>query len=89
MENIQKAEKQINAYDYRIRHPKPGDTRDVYMKQMMEAMAVKNLLTAGNMSAADIHRQITEIYGTETMRDNKVRKWVMKFKDGRTNVYDE
>ncbi|GFX64606.1 uncharacterized protein TNCV_1671421 [Trichonephila clavipes] len=41
------------------------------------------------MSAADIHRQMTEVYGTETMSDSKVRKWVKKFKDERTNVYDE
>ncbi|GFU27840.1 hypothetical protein TNCV_449471 [Trichonephila clavipes] len=38
------------------------------------------------MSAADIHRQITEVYGTEAMSDSKVRKWV---KDRRTNVHDE
>ncbi|GFX55028.1 mariner Mos1 transposase [Trichonephila clavipes] len=41
------------------------------------------------MSAADIHRQIAEFYGTEAMSDNKVRKWVRKFKDGRTNIHDE
>ncbi|GFV52799.1 histone-lysine N-methyltransferase SETMAR [Trichonephila clavipes] len=41
------------------------------------------------MSAADIHRQITEVYGTEAMNDSKVRKWARKFKDGRTNIHDE
>ncbi|GFX95845.1 uncharacterized protein TNCV_2084251 [Trichonephila clavipes] len=41
------------------------------------------------MSAADIHHQITEAYGTEVMSDSRVRKWVRKFKDGRTNVHDE
>ncbi|GFU83731.1 HTH_48 domain-containing protein [Trichonephila clavipes] len=41
------------------------------------------------MSAADIHLQITEVYGAEVMSDSKVRKWVRKFKDGRTNVHDE
>ncbi|GFX94732.1 uncharacterized protein TNCV_4800091 [Trichonephila clavipes] len=40
------------------------------------------------MSAAYIHRQITEVYGKETMSGSKVRKWVRKFKNGRTNVYD-
>ncbi|GFX73619.1 HTH_48 domain-containing protein [Trichonephila clavipes] len=40
------------------------------------------------MSATDIYRQITEVYGTETMSDN-FRKRVRKFKDGRTNVHDE
>ncbi|GFU10435.1 mariner Mos1 transposase [Trichonephila clavipes] len=41
------------------------------------------------MLTANIHRQITEFYGTETTSDSKVRKWVRKFKDGRTNVHDE
>ncbi|GFT18999.1 uncharacterized protein TNCV_3212321 [Trichonephila clavipes] len=40
------------------------------------------------MSAADIHRQITEVYGTKAMSDSAVRKWVRKFEDGR-NVHDE
>ncbi|GFU63408.1 hypothetical protein TNCV_44541 [Trichonephila clavipes] len=34
------------------------------------------------MSAADIHFQITEVYGNEAMRYIKERKWVRKFKDG-------
>ncbi|GFX88850.1 hypothetical protein TNCV_2575571 [Trichonephila clavipes] len=37
------------------------------------------------MSAADI----TEVCGTEAKNDRKVRKWVRKFKDGRTNAHDE
>ncbi|GFY19732.1 HTH_48 domain-containing protein [Trichonephila clavipes] len=41
------------------------------------------------MSAADIHRQIIEVYGTEAMNVSKVRKWVRKTKDGQTNVHDE
>ncbi|GFV87717.1 uncharacterized protein TNCV_780011 [Trichonephila clavipes] len=39
------------------------------------------------MSAAGIHRQITEIYGIEAMSDSKIRKRVRKFKDERTNVH--
>ncbi|GFT61514.1 dimethylglycine dehydrogenase, mitochondrial [Trichonephila clavipes] len=39
--------------------------------------------------SVNIHRQITEVYGTDAMSDSKVRKWVRKFKDGRTNVHDE
>ncbi|GFV37856.1 histone-lysine N-methyltransferase SETMAR [Trichonephila clavipes] len=52
-------------------------------------MACYPFLTARNMSAADIHLQITEVYGTEAMSDNKIRKWVGKFKNGRTNVHVE
>ncbi|GFW49431.1 mariner Mos1 transposase [Trichonephila clavipes] len=53
-----------------------------------EVRTVIRFLTARNMSAADIHRQITEVYSIEAMSDSKVRK-VRKFKDGRTNVHDE
>ncbi|GFX12578.1 histone-lysine N-methyltransferase SETMAR [Trichonephila clavipes] len=35
------------------------------------------------MLAADIHRQIIEICGTEAMSDSKVRKYVRKFEGGR------
>ncbi|GFW93903.1 uncharacterized protein TNCV_4221821 [Trichonephila clavipes] len=41
------------------------------------------------MSAADTHRQITEVYDTEAMSNSKVRKRVKKFKDGRTNDHDK
>ncbi|GFW14369.1 transposable element Tcb2 transposase [Trichonephila clavipes] len=50
---------------------------------------IRFFLIARNMSAADIHRQITEVYATEAMSDSEVRKWVRKFKDGRTNVHVE
>ncbi|GFT83599.1 hypothetical protein TNCV_4866511 [Trichonephila clavipes] len=39
-------------------------------------------LTARNMSSIDIHRHVTEVYGTEAMSESKVRKWFRKFKDG-------
>ncbi|GFV23498.1 HTH_48 domain-containing protein [Trichonephila clavipes] len=54
-----------------------------------EIWSVIRFLTARNMSAADIHPQITEVYGTEAMSDCKIRKWARKFKDRRTNVHDE
>ncbi|GFS79823.1 uncharacterized protein TNCV_750141 [Trichonephila clavipes] len=46
-------------------------------------------LTARNMSAADIHSQVTVVYGSEAMSNSEIRKWVRKFKDGRKNVHDE
>ena len=33
-------------------------------------------LSARNVFAADIHRQICEVYGATAMREGKVRKWV-------------
>lgn len=46
-------------------------------------------LSARNLSAAEIHRQICEVYGDTVMSESKVRKWVRQFKDGRDNVHDE
>lgn len=54
-----------------------------------EIRSVIRFLTARNVSAADIHRQICEVYGSNAMSDSKVRKWVRSFKDGRDNVHDE
>ncbi|GFX54566.1 HTH_48 domain-containing protein [Trichonephila clavipes] len=55
-----------------------------------EIRSVIHFLTSRSMSAADIHRQITEVYSTEAMSDRKVRKWIsLSFKDQRTNVHDE
>ncbi|GFV74526.1 mariner Mos1 transposase [Trichonephila clavipes] len=42
---------------------------------MCEIRSDIRFLTARNMSAADIHRQIMEAYGTEVMSESKVRKW--------------
>ncbi|GBN44865.1 hypothetical protein AVEN_61966-1 [Araneus ventricosus] len=42
-----------------------------------------------NLSAADIHRQVCEVYGATAMCDGKVRKWVRDVKAGRDNVHDD
>ena len=54
-----------------------------------EIRSVIRFLTARNVTAAEIHRQISEVYGRNAMSDSKVRKWVRAFKDGRENVHDE
>ena len=54
-----------------------------------EIRSVIRFLTARNVSPAEIHRQISEVYGPNAMSDSKVRKWVRAFKDGRENVHDE
>ena len=46
-------------------------------------------MTARNVTAAEIHRQISEVYGRNAMGDSKARKWVRAFKDGRENVHDD
>ncbi|GBN60837.1 hypothetical protein AVEN_202161-1 [Araneus ventricosus] len=42
-----------------------------------------------NLSAADIHRQICEVYGATATCGGKVRKWVTDFKAGREKVHDD
>ncbi|GFV07952.1 HTH_48 domain-containing protein [Trichonephila clavipes] len=54
-----------------------------------EIRSVIRFLTAKNVSAAEIHRQIKDVYGPNAMSSSKVRKWVRTFKDGRENVHDE
>ena len=46
-------------------------------------------LTGKNVSAAEIHRQISNMYGPNAMSSSKVRKWVRVFKNGWENVRDE
>ncbi|GFV03554.1 HTH_48 domain-containing protein [Trichonephila clavipes] len=54
-----------------------------------EIWSVIRFLTAKDVSAAEIHRQISDVYGQNAMSSSKVRKWVRAFKDGRENVHDE
>ena len=54
-----------------------------------EVRAVIRFLLARNNNAAEIHRQLFEVYGPNVMSDSKVRQWCCLFKEGRTNVHDE
>ncbi|GFS74304.1 HTH_48 domain-containing protein [Trichonephila clavipes] len=54
-----------------------------------EIRLVIRYLTAKNVSAAEIHRQISDVYGPNAMSSSKVRKWVRAFKDGGEYVHDE
>src|SRR5215469_6009725 len=51
--------------------------------------AVIRFLLARNNNAAEIHRQLCEVYGPNVMSDSNVRQWCRLFKEGRTNVHDE
>ena len=51
--------------------------------------AVIRFLSAKGLKAAEIHRQISEVYGENIMSDGTVHKWVRAFRDGRTNIHDE
>jgi len=54
-----------------------------------EVRTVFLFLLARNNNAAEIHRQLCEVYGPNVMSDSKVRQWCRLFKEGHTNVHDE
>jgi hypothetical protein len=54
-----------------------------------EIRFVIRFLNARNVKPADMHRQICEVYGENTMTDGMVRKWVRKFEESRDKVHDK
>jgi len=54
-----------------------------------EVPAVIRFLLARNNNAAEIHRQLYEVYGPNVMSYSKARQWCRLFKEGRTNVHNE
>ena len=54
-----------------------------------EVRAVIRFLTAKNCKPIEIYRQLCEVYGDNIITEGGVRQWVIRFKNGRTNVHDE
>jgi hypothetical protein len=54
-----------------------------------EIRTVIHFLHAKNMTAAEIHRELCEVYGQNIMSEGTVRQWCRMFKDERPNVHDE
>ncbi|GBM88515.1 hypothetical protein AVEN_25100-1 [Araneus ventricosus] len=48
-----------------------------------EIRSVIRFFNAKDVKAAEIHRQITEVYEKNIVSEGMVRKWVRAFKDGR------
>lgn len=53
-----------------------------------EVCPVIRYLCAKGSSAAEIHQELSLVYGPTVMSEGKVRQWCRDFKNGRTNVYD-
>ncbi|GBM78313.1 hypothetical protein AVEN_139728-1 [Araneus ventricosus] len=51
--------------------------------------SIIRFLNAKDVKAAEIHRQISEVYGENIMNEGMVRKSVRAFKDDPTNANDE
>ncbi|GBN25943.1 hypothetical protein AVEN_273344-1 [Araneus ventricosus] len=54
-----------------------------------EISPVIHFLNAKDVKAAEINRQISEVYEENIMSEGMVRKWAGRFKDGPTSVHDE
>ena len=54
-----------------------------------DVRAVIRFLFARKNNAAEINRQLCEVYGLNVMSDSKVRQWRRLFEEGLTNVHDE
>ena len=54
-----------------------------------EILSMILFFTAKNVSAAEIHSQISDVYGPNAMSSSKMHNWARYFKDGWTNVHDE
>jgi len=54
-----------------------------------EMRSVIRLLNAKNMTPAEIHRQLSDVYGEHAMNSSMVRRRVQLFNEGRENVHDD
>jgi len=54
-----------------------------------EMRSVIDFLNAKNMSPAEIHRELCNVYGEYAMSSSMARGWVRLFNEGRENVHDD
>ena len=54
-----------------------------------ELRSVIRFLNAKNMTPAENHRQLCDVYGEHAMSSSVIRRWVRMFNEGRENVHDD
>jgi len=54
-----------------------------------EMRSIIRFINAKNMTLAEIHRQLCDVYGVHAMSSSVVRRWVRLFNEGRENVHDD
>jgi len=54
-----------------------------------EMRPVIRFLNAKNMTLAEIHRQLCDVYGEHAVSSSMVWRWVRLFNEGRENVHDD
>ena len=51
--------------------------------------SVIRFLNAKNVTLAEIHRQLCDVYGEHAMSSSMIWKWVQLFNEGHENVHDD
>jgi len=54
-----------------------------------EMRSVIRFFKVKNMTPAEIHRQLCDVYGEHAMSSSMVRRWARLFNEGRENVLDD
>jgi len=54
-----------------------------------ETQSVIHFLNAKNMTLAEIHHQLCDVYGEHVMSSSMVQRWVRLFNEGCENVHDD
>ena len=54
-----------------------------------EMRSVIHFLKAKNMTPAEIHHQLCDVYGEHAMSSSMVWRWVRLFNEGRENAHDD
>ena len=54
-----------------------------------EMRSIIRFLNTKNMTPAEIHRQLCDVYGEHAMSSSMVRRWVRLFNEGRENVHED
>jgi hypothetical protein len=62
------------------------------MSTRLKQRAVTELLSAENVTPAEIHRRLQPVYGENTVNRTTVNRWAIKFRKcepGRANIVDQ
>jgi len=63
--------------------------KEIEKSAAYEMRSVNRFLNAKNMTSAEIHRQLCDVYGEHAMSSSMVWRWVRMFNEGRENVHDD
>ena len=62
------------------------------MSTRLKQLAVTEILSAENLTLAEIHRRLRAVYGENTLNRTTLNRWAIKFRKcepGRANIVDQ